>query len=1167
MSYYIDIDSTYRDRNKYPNPAQFEVLHSQNHLCCKDSDYLRSPVSGQAVIYPNPQDNEPIAFFEETIQGPYDTIISKENLPYMYATETENIVQLDELPIYSVDPLSNQIVENSLYPRNAIPLGQANNFYTDDYLQDVRNGEYRKITEFRYDDTANQILQTYKVKFYATQLNATSIVTVDPNLISAIPTSNIDRFYQGKYLRMLSGSAAGDRRLIINYTCTSPTQYTFTLQSPFGRDPSSGDTFAIVTDETWYATLESPFSNTLPEYPAFRNLIPQGNYFQENILATESSEISFIRMVRNDNGSTPNISVAYILDTANTSPAGDTLGNIKFNISGDENNLNGFTNTFVSQDVISKCGFGLTLTDAGNAVPGPSPVLVYAVADTSVANNWSIVSQTATNATGEAWFNPVTLASYTNGNIVDQNISAIPGAAGTDFTIEFFAAWVAYDGANYDLVFYDGSSASTIYTQTGIMKIAEMQYIDGNPAIVFIRDATPDVTSYIRATSSDGSTWGGLTASLDEADINLHDTDLIEFNDATSGLVPLFTYLDISPGGGTDSTVNIYYNSTTEENASDFKFRTMRVLQTTINGGNYPIILGIDSITNKLYLNTALSDDDLAIDFWTKFEKVDDLDVVSLEVLNNYTSEPLILYTRLNGTSYELNVLILNDFSPANYVTYRIRKNIPELSGGPLNNLLEGATTNTLILPASIASSQDDLYNGMYIHLTNHNLTQVSTPYTSFNDFLYITDYVASTRTITFTNPLSVSPSTISAPLFTDISVLSFLFTNTASLGQDFSDNSYNFSIVGTINDVASLTDVNNVTLEDVVSYPASLNNYFDRTTSGDTNLRNALGGASISISTWVYLTSVGAGLAQTIFRTTDNASGNQIRLSIDTGILTLEVEGQVYITNSVYATLIQIDCTYPVQLSIDTWYHIVYTHTEYGLEIFLNNVNITSSLTFTNGTSNSLYPIVVPNRIFFGYFGLGSSIWYMKNLQLFDWALTADEVEYLYNGTLGTTSYLDWEILGDMSDSFNPLETSQLNLVSSAHCSRISLTHLILPNVELITYFGDRTAFYPYVYVEFTPSSGLSQDITATNNPHGKKMLFKVPIRDTSTPDRARFVNNSSGMVQTIFFNPRDSFLFSVYLPNGELFTSQISDNLPPLEPNALLQLSATFKIDPITK
>ena len=110
---------------------------------------------------------------------------------------------------------------------------------------------------------------------------------------------------------------------------------------------------------------------------------------------------------------------------------------------------------------------------------------------------------------------------------------------------------------------------------------------------------------------------------------------------------------------------------------------------------------------------------------------------------------------------------------------------------------------------------------------------------------------------------------------------------------------------------------------------------------------------------------------------------------------------------------------------------------------------------------------------------------------------------------------------------------------------------------------FGNIIAFYPYLYVEFSNTTSMNKNILFSNNPNARRVLFKVPIDDVNTPDVSSFISvNGQCMVQTIKFKPYDNFRVSVYLPNGELFTTEEVDFVSPSPPNPNVQLSLTFSI-----
>lgn len=149
--------------------------------------------------------------------------------------------------------------------------------------------------------------------------------------------------------------------------------------------------------------------------------------------------------------------------------------------------------------------------------------------------------------------------------------------------------------------------------------------------------------------------------------------------------------------------------------------------------------------------------------------------------------------------------------------------------------------------------------------------------------------------------------------------------------------------------------------------------------------------------------------------------------------------------------------------------------------------------------------------------------------------------------------------------DNWNPFDyTGSLVSSQQAVCYQVELINLILPNTLLQS--GSRAIYYPYMYVQFeniSASSGGTRGVIYSNNPNSNKMLFRAVVDDSVQPAASPFVKiDSDGMVQTVKFLPNDSFKFSVTLPNGDIFTTTSTDNIGPLKPNPLVQISALFSI-----
>ena len=135
----IEIDSTYRDRLSDPFPAEFTISLNQTGQTISGIHSI-DPISKDVIIFPpqNPIGSsqlqiQPLAFFNNHLLGVVD---SRDYLPYMFAVSStsDTLLRLDELPISSTDPTNTNIERSTDLSRNTIPLGKADNFYIDNFL-------------------------------------------------------------------------------------------------------------------------------------------------------------------------------------------------------------------------------------------------------------------------------------------------------------------------------------------------------------------------------------------------------------------------------------------------------------------------------------------------------------------------------------------------------------------------------------------------------------------------------------------------------------------------------------------------------------------------------------------------------------------------------------------------------------------------------------------------------------------------------------------------------------------------------------------------------------------------------------------------------------------------------------------------------------------------
>jgi len=161
----------------------------------------------------------------------------------------------------------------------------------------------------------------------------------------------------------------------------------------------------------------------------------------------------------------------------------------------------------------------------------------------------------------------------------------------------------------------------------------------------------------------------------------------------------------------------------------------------------------------------------------------------------------------------------------------------------------------------------------------------------------------------------------------------------------------------------------------------------------------------------------------------------------------------------------------------------------------------------------------------------------------------------------------LTLQILDFSYDNYNPFSyngslVSQQDMV----CYDFELVDLVLPNATLTTGFGGKIAFYPFVYVQLSNVSSAGagvKNVLYSNNPNSTNMIFRVPIIDIQDPFTTPFVRlTGNGVVQTIKFKPNDNLLFSVRLPNGNIYDTILEEYYSPFAPNFFAQISALFRI-----
>lgn len=268
-----------------------------------------------------------------------------------------------------------------------------------------------------------------------------------------------------------------------------------------------------------------------------------------------------------------------------------------------------------------------------------------------------------------------------------------------------------------------------------------------------------------------------------------------------------------------------------------------------------------------------------------------------------------------------------------------------------------------------------------------------------------------------------------------------------------------------------------------------------------------------------------------------------------------------------------------------------VFTHL---LEVDTSGTTSVSSGTVDTWTSNDTFSIRKEVPILTGTVDLGATIttiplgagassenaFYNRQFLRMTSGFEQNKISMItsYNGATKTATIFPpfnsapvfgdtYEILAFSYDNAVPFSYSG-SLVSQQEevCYEIELIDLILPNKTLNVGYGSRAAFYTYMYVELTNVSGASagvHNVIYSNNPNSTKMLIRSCMDDVQDPLRSSFVKvDGNGMTQIVKFKPNDSIKFSVRLPNGQFFETQIPDTVSPYQPNEEIQISAMFSL-----
>jgi len=219
-------------------------------------------------------------------------------------------------------------------------------------------------------------------------------------------------------------------------------------------------------------------------------------------------------------------------------------------------------------------------------------------------------------------------------------------------------------------------------------------------------------------------------------------------------------------------------------------------------------------------------------------------------------------------------------------------------------------------------------------------------------------------------------------------------------------------------------------------------------------------------------------------------------------------------------------------------------------------------------------YGVQVIRKSFPGFIGgdIGSPLKVFVHLETLDLTLATRMTlvaENLWRGDAYSAVALSAAALPVTADSFNPLNYSG-STVSQAqmNCYSLEISSLVLPNQPMNEPFGGLTSSFPYVCLEVsneTAASAHNRNVIYSNNPFTTFATFILPISDVNNPTTTKFIKLFSAHHQHVKFRPNDSLRFRVSFPNGSTFQTTLADNLPPLYPNPLLQISMLMELKPV--
>lgn len=229
---YIDIDSSYRNRDRFPNPAQFDILISQTG---RRSTVYNSidPVASATIIFPPPNLHQGATF---------------NSYSWMYSTSMSPLtLQIDGIVVNS----SNTAV-------NYLAPSDAENFYINKYIENISDGSLRKITDYHTSDVVTHF-DTGLVDVSMTSAD-NRILILGANTIPFTFHSDITNYYVGKKV-----TVGPQTTTIVAYNPSDAGHGglpVLTVTPNWKGDAATlgASAYTIFSDIAYYVTIESQFS-------------------------------------------------------------------------------------------------------------------------------------------------------------------------------------------------------------------------------------------------------------------------------------------------------------------------------------------------------------------------------------------------------------------------------------------------------------------------------------------------------------------------------------------------------------------------------------------------------------------------------------------------------------------------------------------------------------------------------------------------------------------------------------------------------------------------------------------------------------------------------------------------------------------------------------------